>query len=537
MVKNMKKANMVWLLIICFLVGSITFVIIDRKVNPQMDKTIRIQREQQHITAMKNGADPSLGSTSVQPDGSIDESFVSHLPLVIIDTNGSDIPVTKVTTEDQQVIYTGEDPYVSGSIEVIDNENFENRLTDKRSFTSDIRIKYRGNLSLNFDKKQYAVKLVDIDGNSLKEPVMGMEANNDWILNISQLDESLIRNYLAYNVGSALFEETPECRYCEVIIRDGDDYTYQGLYLMMEKVEKGEGRVNLAGYDPGEKMVDYLLVRDREDETELQISTYGNEKGLTSGRLTVLYPDRDVIDDYAFGYIQNDIDRIDRILYSDDDAEFSSWPEFLDTKSFTDYFIFNELFGNYDAGHNSTYMYRKGAGKLCMGPLWDYDGSMDNSVDISNPEYLAFYESPWFERLVTSKRFMTYACDRYAELTGKGNILSDEFITSYIDDISRFLGNAAFRDHSRWQSSYDSNVVHDAADSDENIIYRDCANWQWEVRRLKSYFVVKEQYMSGNLKELLQKTHDREHIGTYFAVIMIVLFVCTIVLIRRREMY
>ena len=85
--------------------------------------------------------------------------------------------------------------------------------------------------------------------------------------------------------------------------------------------------------------------------------------------------------------------------------------------------------------------------------------------------------------------------------------------------------------------AYDDNIVHDAEDADENVIYRDCENWSEEVIRLKSYFVVKEQYMGGNLKELLQKTSDREHLGTYFAVIMLVIFICIVVLIRRRDMY
>ncbi len=533
----MKKTNIVWLVLLGCLVCSILFVAVDKKVNPKQDDSIRITRDQQHILAMENGADPSLGSDTVSSDGYVNSDFVSHLPLVIIDTEGAQIPVTKETTKDQQVKYTGEDPYIYGSIGIIDNANCENKLSDRNTFSSRIKIKYRGNLSLTFDKKQYGIKLVDVSGNSIKESVLGMDPNNDWILNISQLDESLIRNYLAYNVGSALFEETPECKYCEVLIKDGDRYNYQGLYLMMEKIEKGEGRVDLGGYDPGEKIVDYLLCRDREDDTNIQISTYGNESGLTSGRISIIYPDKDVIDDYAFNYIQNDIDKIDRILYSDNDTVFSSWPEYIDTESFVDYFLFNELFGNYDSGHNSTYMYKKGTGKLCMGPLWDYDGSMDNSIDVSNPEDLAFYRSPWFERLVTSKRFMIYANERYEELTGDGKILSDEFITDYIDDVSEFIGKAGQRDWSRWKSVYDNNMVHDVKDKDGNVVYRDCTNWLEEVTRLKSFFVVKEQYMGGGIKKLLQKTRNRERSGTYFAVMMVILFVCTIVLIRRKDMY
>ena len=533
----MKKFNAVWLVLAVFAVGIAVICKANLSINPPDDGAIQINREQQHITAMAGGADPLTGESTVPADGTISKDFTSHLPIVVIDLEGNTIPLTKVTTEDQEVIYTGEDPYVTGEISIIDNDDYVNRLDDDVSFISKMKIKYRGNFSLNFDKKQYGIKLVDDKGQNAALPVMGMEANNDWILNVSQLDESLLRNYLAYNIGSALFEGTPECRYCEVVLKDGDEYNYQGLYLMLEKVEKSEGRVELNGYDPGEKIVDYLLCRDREDSEEIQISTYGDQTGVTSGRLSVVYPDAEAIDDYAFNYIQDQIDNIDRILYSDDDAVFSAWPEYIDIESFADYFIFNELMSNYDAGHNSTYMYKKGAGKLHMGPVWDYDGSMDNALDISNPEYLAFYDSPWFDKLVTSEKFMSYSVKRYEELTSKNNILSDEFITDYIDDVSLFLGNAAQRDRCRWQKAYDNNIVHDAEDSDGNIIPRDSDNWQSEVTRLKSYFVVKELYMGDSLKKLKDETVDREHTGTYLSVMIIAVFVCAVVLIRRKDLF
>ncbi len=533
----MKKLNLLLVSLMALVVGIAVIYHVNLKINPPEDETIKIRRDQQHITAMAEGANPYTGSKYVPADGAIGKDFESHLPLVVIDLEGKEIPLTKVTTEDQEVIYTGEDPYITGTISIIDNGNHVNSLADGADFSSSMKIKYRGNFSLNFDKKQYGIKLIDENGENAKLSVLGMEANNDWILNVSQLDESLIRNYLAYNIGSALFEGTPECKYCEVILKDGDEYNYQGLYMMLEKVEKGEGRVELSGYDPGEKIVDYLLCRDREDSEEIQISTYGDQMGLTSGRLSVVYPDAEAIDDYSFNYIQDQIDNIDRVLYSDDDAVFSSWPEYIDITSFADYFIFNELMSNYDAGHNSTYMYKKGVGKLCMGPVWDYDGSMDNAFDVSNPEYLAFYESPWFDRLVTSRQFMTYSVARYKELTKKNNILSDEFITGYIDDVSKFLGNAALRDRSRWQEAYDGNLVHDAKDSDGNLIPRDSDTWISEVIRLKSYFVVKELYMGADLDKLLAESTDKGHVGTYLAVMMIAVFICSVVLIRRKDLF
>lgn len=533
----MDKTAKLWLSVFMCIIVFGVLVFVDNIISPRQIDKLTIKREQQHIVAMENGADPSIGDISVSSDGIIDETFVSHLPLVVIDLDGQEIPVTKETTEDQQVIYTDEDPYVYGSLSIIDNEGYINCLHDEPSFSNLIKIKYRGNYSLNFEKKQYGIKLVNDSGESVKESILGMEANNDWVLNVSQLDKSLIRNYLAYNLGSALFEGTPECKYCEVVINDNGTYIYQGVYLMMEKVEKGKGRVELDDYVAGDKTTDYLLCRDRENIKEIQISTYGDQVVGTNGRLSVVYPDEDVIDEYAFDYIQSDIDSIERVLYSDDKNTFASWPEYIDTTTFVDYFLFNELFGNYDAGDNSTYMYKYGFGKLCMGPVWDYDGSMDNAGDIANPEALAFYECPWYERLVTSKKFMDISCERYKQLSAKGELLSDEYITSYILDVSEYLGNAALRDRSRWGYAYDENIVHDALDSSDNMVSRDSDTWNQEVNRLCDYFVIKELYMSDALKQLYYDAEKDNTVSTYFAIVMLVAFGCAIVLIRRRGLY
>lgn len=530
----MTKSFKLWTLGFILLVVVVAISCTDNIISPKDKKEVSIEREQQHIVAIENGANPSLGPSSVPSDGQVSNGFVSHLPLVVIDLNGQQIPVTKETTADQQVIYNGEDPYIAGNLCIIDNGNYCNSVTDAPAFSNAIRIKYRGNYSLNFDKKQYGIKLVDENGESVRKSILGMEENNDWILNISQLDQSLMRNYLSYNIGSALFPGTPECKYCEVLLKNQNEYTYQGVYLMMEKVEKGKGRVELADYTPGDKTVEYLLCRDREDSSEVQISTYGNETNTTSGRLSVLYPDEDVIDDVAFSYIENDIDTIEKVIYSDKDVIFDSWSEYIDLKSFSEYMIFNELFGNYDAGDNSTYMYKKNSSKLCMGPVWDYDGAMDNGFDIANPEDLAFYESAWFEKLVTSKKFMRYTNERYKALTENKGILSDEYINSYIDDVEFFLGNAALRDRSRWDVSYSNSQVKDQPDSSDYIVVRESKEWNEEVDRLRDYFVIKELYLGDSLNELYSKADESNVNGSVFAIVMIVMFTCSIVLIRRR---
>lgn len=538
----MKRTKNVIVLIAVIVVGMTGGWAVDRNLNPVSEDGLTITRSQQHVEAMDQGADPEIGITEIPEDGVVDESFESHLPLVVIDIGDSEMPITKTFIEDENgnvnIVRTEEDPFVTGSMKIIDNEDYYNSLQDEATQESDIKIRYRGNSSLEYEKKQYAIKLINEDGSNRRMSVMSMGENNDWILNISMLDTALIRNYMAYNLGSAMFPYTPEVKYCEVFFKNGEEYVYEGLYLMMEKIEQSKERVDISDYEPGDDVVSYLLCRDRADETQVQLYTYCSENNLCYGRISVLYPDEDILDDYAFDYIENDIDEIERVLYSDDPEVFATWPNYLDYQSFVDYFLFNELFGNYDAGNNSTYFYRDGTQKLHMGPIWDYDGAMDNYISqLNNPEHVAFQNQPWFEKLCQSEEYVEGLLVRYDQM--RNSIYSVEYMENYVDDVSEFLGNAAFRDWSRWHSEYVEDREMAIQEDDQGyVIDRNRDSYEEELQRVKDYFEIKEIYMEDGLKELEKGVVDSEtQKGVYAAVLMIVALICSVVLIRRRNTF
>ncbi|MCR5101646.1 MAG: CotH kinase family protein [Butyrivibrio sp.] len=520
--------------------------VIDKKINNSNDDSVKITSFEQHKVAMEEGADPSIGTTELPEDFIVDGSFESHLPLVVIDVSGKEIPINKEyeynESEGMEEAIKSENPFVNGTIAVIDNADYQNKLSDTPVTVSDMKIRLRGSSSQKFDKKQYAIKMLDESGNSKKVDVMGIGENNDWILNISMLDQSLMRNYAAMKFGSALFPGTPDCKYCEVFFKDSDNrYEYQGVYLMMEKIEKGEDRVNINTYHPGDKLVSYLLCRDRIDKNAVQLSTYASENKLAYGRLSVLYPDEDVIDDYAFNYIQDDIDSIERVLYSDDVETFETWSQYLDEQSFVDYYIFNSIFRNYDAGDNSTYMYKNAGGKLCMGPVWDYDNACNNDYNaIQVPDYDYFYTQVWFDRLVLSRAYVDALEDRYKELTN--GIFSADYINDYLDDVAAFLGNAAQRDWCRWADKYGVNgsyyKSYGIVDSQGFVVDRRSETFLDEVHRFQNYFFLEEEFIMDNLKELEKDTNKMDkRIGAYFAMLFMVLLVCSVTLISRRKMY
>ncbi|GHV37729.1 hypothetical protein AGMMS49546_06450 [Spirochaetia bacterium] len=383
-----------------------------------------------------------------------DESFVSHLPLIIIDTGGRQPPISTryLTAEDRRVGIPGLEPYVEGSIAIIDTGGM-NTLQDAPVETNAIRIKRRGNGSMDYEKAQYLVKLVTPLGEDRSLPLLGMGSETEWVLNGSMADKSMVRNYLAYLVASQFMPYTPESRYCEVFIRENGQYRYEGIYLLIESVKRGANRIAIHKYNPAAPFPSYLVRRDRYDENANTLDTWLTRNNMTNKYVTLVYPSQARATAETLSYVGQDISQVEKILYSNKRTVFSTYSRYLDIDSFVDYFIFNEFFGSYDAGKNSTYMYKEAGGKLHIGPVWDLDNAMDNYIDEPlNIPVTAFQASPYFERLILDARFLSLMEKRYAEL--RREILSDTTIYETIDAITAYLGPAIDREWIRWNHVY-----------------------------------------------------------------------------------
>ena len=211
------------------------------------------------------------------------------------------------------------------------------------------------------------------------------------------------------------------------------------------------------------------------------------------------------------------------------------------TQSFVDYYLFNSIFKNYDAGNNSTYMYKNAGGKLCMGPVWDYDNACNNDYNaIQVPDYNYFYTKPWFDRLVLSESYVKELEKRYKELSS--GIFSAEYISDYTAEVAAFLGNAAERDWARWGDKYGVNGTYYKSyglkDSEGFVVDRRSETFTDEVDRFRNYFFLSEQYLPDNLKELEKNVRSTaENTGAYFTVMFIACLFSVIVLVGRRKMF
>lgn len=505
---------------------------------------VRMKKEEaepdylQHVVAMEEGADPSLGITEFKNgDYTVDESFETHLPLVVIDLGTNEIPDAYTYDHDEQrfVLKDGMDPYVNADIKIIDSEDHDNKLGDEADLSSAIKIKYRGNSSIVYDKHQFRFSFLDEDGNKDEHNVLGMGKESDWILNISMIDESLVRNYMAYTICGEFMDYTPDVRYCEVILKKNGVYQYQGLYLMMETVAQGKDRVDISEFNPKNKYTSYLLRRDRYDEEDLMLDTYATRNELCYGYLALRYPTENKRNETAVAYVENDISEIEQVIFSEDEQEFLKYPQYIDEDSFIDYFLINEFLTNYDAGNNSTYYYRDAGDKLHIGPIWDYDNDLDNMGGyLLDPTLISFQGQPWYPQLTQSEEFDKKLIERYKEL--RKTYFSDEYFCDYVDDVVLFLGNAQKRDWSRWNEQYTEGRFDMIEDANGLTPDRNYTEYEDYVQRVKDVFVEHAPYILPALEELRANCRYKAsyHINYGYGILFVLLLFVTIIMARRK---
>ena len=102
------------------------------------------------------------------------------------------------------------------------------------------RFYIRGASSAHFDKKSYALGLLDAKGAKLDQSLLGMRSDNSWKLKAMVQDGPRVREKSAYQIweqfadtNTEVNEAGPRMEYLELII-DGD---YVGLYGLLEPVD------------------------------------------------------------------------------------------------------------------------------------------------------------------------------------------------------------------------------------------------------------------------------------------------------------
>ena len=446
--------------------------------------------------------------TARQPDAGCDcdgSELCTHLPLVIIDTEGQEIPGEDTQIDDKygEAIYTvAEDgrSVIDANISIIDNQDRNNHPSDAAAVETISEIRLRGHSSRHFDKGQYLLNFVDENGDGRQLEVMGMSAHSDWALYGPYLDKSLVRNYMWYNISGELMEWAPNVRYCELIL-DGE---YRGLYLMVETITNGEDcRLNLSDTAKGTDVTGYLIRADRTTEADIDgirdPYTYIERLMTFLNDYAIRYPKKPSLTQELCEQIEQDFAKFEKSLYSyDHDTDDYGYWNYIDEYSFVYYYLINEFTLNIDAGSCSTYIYKDMSGKYKMA-VWDFNNSCDNYIETETfyGEFL-LHDKPLYFMLFKTERFVEKVIETYHQL--RETYFSDEYLDNYIDQTLEYLGPAIDRNFEVWGYTFTEYLELEPQE-------RNPATHEEAVEDLKDWLHKRGSFMDRSIHTLNQYAH------------------------------
>lgn len=303
----------------------------------------------------------------------------SDLPIVLLETNGQEIP---------------NEPKINGTVKLIYNgegqRNFKNQ-TDIH-FQGNCGLEIRGASSSGMPKKSYDLEIRDAFFADLDTSILGLPSESDWVLSAQYTDKTLMRNMLSMHLLQKMGFYAPRFKPVELFINN----EYKGVYILMEKVKKGVNRVNISTLRPDEISGDdltggYIIKLDKGSGS----SNFGWESPyapIPAGSSIVLdyeYPKTEVIVQEQKDYIEDYFTAFETSLAGSNFMHPTvGYRKYVDYASCLNTLLISEATRSIDAYRKSFFIHKdkdSHGGKLVMAPIWDYDLTFGNA-DFCNGE-------------------------------------------------------------------------------------------------------------------------------------------------------
>ncbi len=330
-------------------------------------------------------------------------------PEISVSLSEDNLPVIYISTENEAGI-TDREEYVNAVIDISNEKglvatngcNFY-RNTDDDTFSYAFDSDYAGDVSVtgkvrgrgNVSWYSYPQKgiLLNFDD---EISICAMTPARKYALVSSYGDADIIRNCVAMDIASCL--DGMEYTVCQVPVEVYVDGEYAGIYTLSEHIEEGSNKVNLfseGDYDTVTASDEDPLYFLLECGGYLHASYTAGQDYFYSGhspQLFIKYPEIDEKYNDDFNAINSYMTAADSAIIS---APYSDeYLDYIDMESWVDWFICMELTVNTDSALcRSTYLYKSADGRLCIGPVWDFDKAFGHGPDNQSYQYWAVPES------------------------------------------------------------------------------------------------------------------------------------------------
>jgi hypothetical protein len=345
----------------------------------------------------------------------------------------SGLPVVNIDTKDGTPILD-KDNYVNMTFTLTDPDNPSNNIT---VVNDENGIRGRGNSTWgSYPKKPYRIKF------DKKQPLFGLPAAKNWVLLAEYLDETLILNMTAFELGNILGIPYNHTYHHVQLYLNGE---YIGVYGLTEQNQVGEGRVDIDGNYGWFIEID----ANYDEEPKFRTASYNLPVMIKS-------PEAEPadIDNPAYDFVRNDVNELCDSMASANFPE-NGYRDLINMNTFIDFRLANDVVSNGELSQpKSTFSYKDNGGKINMGPLWDFDwafGLTDGAIPTHFQNYtrgVRFYGHQFFKRLfedpVYSVKYKERWNEKYAEILA---------VSEFIDDMGTKLEEAAAENFKIWPTS------------------------------------------------------------------------------------
>ncbi len=287
----------------------------------------------------------------------------------------------------------------------------------------------RGSSSWAQEKKPYTIEFEE------DVSLLGMDKGKKWVLISNAYDESSLRNKLVYETAKEIgVNYAIDSMFVDLYVNGH----YMGLYLLCEKIEVSDTRVNIQN-----------LQEQTQQINSSPLSSFYKFEEENNGKLRkgfdILNDPEDISGGYLLQIDNHDVYEVEPSFFYTDTTPFVvSSPKYatkkqieyisdyfitaekeitegdlskIDVDSFVKYYLIMEFFANVD---NCSIFFVKDTdsvnGKIVAGPVWDYDLSIGNTWEKmdSDPKTLYAKRVNWFEFLYKNEVFMDLLKDKYS---------------------------------------------------------------------------------------------------------------------------
>ena len=374
----------------------------------------------------------------------------------------SELPIINLETQQKAINnYTKE----KVSFTTFDSPSGINQWqTDAPTFSGSAYIEWQGWSAPGLPKKNFDFDMADASGIKMDVPLLGMPAENDWVLKAEYLDRTLMKNHLVFDLFQKMGHYAPRTRYCEVVL-DGE---YLGIYTLQEKIKRNKNRVNIDKLQPNE-----LTLPDLSGGYIYEINNTGAAFDWTSAfapindattnynvEFRVVYPDRDALPAAQLNYLKAFTDSFEVALASPQFQDSTvGYRAYTDVYSFIDFMLISEFAANYDTYGRSFFLTKENlsdGGKLKAGPPWDFDQAF--GWYIPSPQgwvwEITNYYWPfpfWWSKFWSDEQYRRETECRWKSY--RQGALSDAVVQQTIDSLKTRISSCISRNDFVWPST------------------------------------------------------------------------------------